>query len=68
LEKYSEEVADAVMGRLEQVGLVDDEAFARFWVENRDRFKPLSERALSYELKRKGVSDAAIEAALETVD
>lgn len=67
-EKYSEEVTDAVMARLEKVGLVDDEAFARFWVENRDRFKPLSERALAYELKKKGVADAAIEAALEAVD
>jgi regulatory protein len=65
---YSDSVLEAVMGRLEQAGLVDDEAFARFWVENRDRFKPLSERALAYELKKKGVADAAIEAALEAVD
>src|SRR5574341_637330 len=65
---YSDPVIETVMGRLEQAGLVDDEAFARFWVENRDRFKPLSERALAYELKKKGVADAAIEAALEAVD
>jgi regulatory protein len=65
---YSDSVIEIVMERLEQAGLVDDETFARFWVENRDRFKPLSERALAYELKKKGVSDAAIEAALEVVD
>ncbi len=65
---HTDATIDTVMSRLEQAGLIDDEAFARYWVENRDQFKPLSERALAYELKKKGVSDAAIEAALEAVD
>ncbi len=63
-----EAVIEAVIERLEGAGLLDDAAFARFWVENRDQFKPLSERALRYELRRKGVADEIIEAALDDLD
>lgn len=64
----SEEAVATVLERLERVGLVDDAAFARFWVENRDRFKPRSARAIRYELRQKGVSDEAIDLALEALD
>ncbi len=56
------------MQRLEQAGLSGDEAFARFWVENRERFRPRGPAALRYELRAKGVEREAIEAALETLD
>jgi regulatory protein len=59
---------EAVIGRLEHAGLLDDEAFARFWVENRERFRPRGRRALRYELRSKGVSEEIIERALESVD
>ena len=59
---------EAVIGRLEQVGLLDDEAFTRFWVENRERFRPRGLRALRYELRNKGVSEEIIDGALEMVD
>jgi regulatory protein len=58
----------AVLSRLERIGLIDDEAFAQFWVENRERFRPRGLRALRYELRSKGVSDRAIEQALAGVD
>jgi regulatory protein len=59
---------EAVIGRLEHAGLLDDEAFARFWVENRERFRPRGLRALRYELRSKGVNEAIIAGVLETVD
>ncbi len=66
--KVTEETIDRVIARLESAGLVDDEAFARYWVESRERSKPISERALRYELRKKGVPDATIAAVLEAVD
>jgi regulatory protein len=59
---------EATIARLTRVGLVDDEAFARYWIENRQRFKPRGLRALRYELRQKGVADQIINAALEDID
>jgi len=67
-EKYPEPAIEMVLERLERAGLLDDQAFARFWVENRDQFKPRSERALRYELRQKGIDDADIDLALEALD
>lgn len=61
-------VIDAALERLSTLGYLDDEAFARFWVENRSSFKPLAPTALRYELRRKGVSDAIIAEVLAAVD
>jgi regulatory protein len=66
--KFSDTAIEAVMERLERVGLLDDETFARFWVENRETFKPRGARALRYELRQKGVSDDDIEAVLADLD
>lgn len=63
-----QEQIDGVADRLERAGLLDDEAFARFWVENRERFRPRGLRALRYELRIKGVSGEIIDRALDTVD
>jgi len=49
------EVADEVIERLTSVGLLDDRAFARYWLENRSDFRPRGERALRLELRQKGV-------------
>lgn len=57
-----------VTERLERAGLLDDEAFARFWVENRERFRPRGARALRYELRSKGVEDHVLDAVLADVD
>jgi len=59
---------EAVAEQLEGAGLLDDAAFAQFWVENRERFRPRGLRALRYELRSKGVADEAIEQALVSVD
>lgn len=55
----------ATMERLRQLGLVDDEAFARYWIENRGAFSPRGARALHAELRAKGVDAARIDEALE---
>ena len=53
---------------MQAANLLDDEQFARYWVENRERFKPRGARALRYELRRKGVSDAVIDRAIVDID
>ncbi len=58
----------AVIERLLQRGYVDDMEFARYWVANRDRFKPIGSRALRYELRQKGVDDEIIDGLLAEVD
>jgi regulatory protein len=62
------EEIEVIVARLGRAGLLDDEAFARFWVENRERFKPRGLRALRYELRQKGIGDAIIDRVLVAVD
>jgi regulatory protein len=61
-------VIEQVIAQLQEVGLLDDEAFTRYWIEQRETFKPRSHLALRQELQQKGVSRALIEAALRDVD
>jgi regulatory protein len=62
------EVAGPLLDRFEEVGLVDDAAFARAWVESRRAGRGLASRALAQELRRKGVADEIVEEALAEVD
>jgi regulatory protein len=66
--KVSEEARTTVMERLTQSQFVNDEDFARFWVENREQFSPRGKRALRMELRQKGISDAEVQEALGGVD
>ena len=61
-------VLSDVMDRLQQAGYLDDEAFAHFWVDNRQRFRPRGRRALGCELRQKGVSSQTIATALHGLD
>ncbi|MFJ8627324.1 recombination regulator RecX [Kitasatospora sp. NPDC093550] len=63
-----DEVADEVLTRLEEVGLIDDAAFAAAWVESRHAVRGLSRRALAQELRTKGVAAELVEPALAQVD
>ncbi len=56
--------ADEVLERFADVGLIDDAAFARAWVESRHYSRGLAGRALSLELKRRGVNDEEIREAV----
>ncbi|GAA4824484.1 regulatory protein RecX [Nocardioides caeni] len=62
------EVAGPLLDRFEEVGLVDDEAFARGWVEARQRTRGLARTALSVELRRKGIDDETVKTVLAEVD
>lgn len=64
----SEETIEATLERLESVGLVNDLEFARYWIEQRQEFKPRGAVMLRYELGQKGVSRHVIDQVLETVD
>jgi regulatory protein len=66
--RVPQEIADRLLERFEEVGLVDDAAFARDWVESRQTGRGLARRALAVELRRKGVDQAVITETLERVD
>lgn len=58
-------VIDAALDRLTEQGYLDDHAFAAFWIRERSQFKPLSEKALRYELRQKGVARTIIDELLD---
>lgn len=62
------EIPDAVieetLDRLRENGFADDKQFASAWVENRNTFRPRGRRALTLELRQKGIQEADIESAL----
>ena len=63
-----DEVATRLLDRFEEVGLVDDEAFARSWIASRQPGKGLARRALAQELRRKGIDDEVARDALDEID
>ena len=63
-----EMVVERAIERLNNLGYLDDLAFAAFWVKDRLTFKPASPRALRYELKQKGVPDDVIAEVLAEVE
>jgi len=62
------EAAEAVLGRFADVGLIDDAAFARAWVESRHYSRGLSRRSLSAELRQRGVETEEIREAVDALD
>ncbi|MBF6591574.1 MAG: RecX family transcriptional regulator, partial [Ktedonobacterales bacterium] len=63
------ELAERVLDRLERMRLLDDQAFADFWVEQRERFSPRAAYALTRELRQRGVAaGTAASAADPTLD
>ena len=63
-----DEIAVRLLDRFEEVGLVDDAAFARGWVEQRQSGRGLARRALAQELRRKGIDDEVAREALDEID
>jgi regulatory protein len=57
---YREELVTGAIGRLGDIGMLDDEAFATQWVESRDRAHPRGEHALMLELRQKGIDATLI--------
>ncbi|MDS1271678.1 regulatory protein RecX [Lipingzhangella sp. LS1_29] len=63
-----DEVAEPVLDRLAEVGLVDDEAFAAAWVSTRHSGRGLARRALAEELRRRGVAEDTVESAVAELE
>ena len=57
----SDDDIEAVIAKLIDLRIIDDENFARYFVSNRNQIKGASEKKLRMELKNKGVSDAIIQ-------
>lgn len=64
----AEDIANAVLYRLQEQGLVNDEEFARSWSESRQRTKKLSKRAIVNELRAKGINGEIIEIVGSEID
>ena len=62
---YQAPLVESAITRLQELGYLDDDAFARGWVESRDRARPRGEHALRRELRLKGVDNAIITAVLD---
>jgi regulatory protein len=62
---YRADLIDGAIVRMTELGMLDDTAFARAWVESRDRARPRGERALADELRLRGVERTVIAEALE---
>ncbi len=63
-----DEVAEEVLARFEDVGLIDDAAFAAAWVESRHAGRGLARRALAQELRTRGVAAPLVEDAVAQLD
>ncbi|MBD9731516.1 recombination regulator RecX [Streptomyces sp. H28] len=63
-----DEAAEEVLSRFEEVGLINDGAFADAWVESRHHGRGLARRALARELRTKGVDPTLIDAAVSQLD
>lgn len=64
----SQAVTVRVFDRLVEKGYIDDEKFARYWIENRDMTKGASARKLTSELRTKGVEQTIIDMYLVETD
>lgn len=63
-----DDVAEEVLSRFEEVGLINDAQFADAWVESRHHGRGLARRALANELRTKGVDTAVIDEAVAQLD
>jgi regulatory protein len=62
--RFDDEAVDHAIEKLRERRYVDDEAFARWWLEQRERFRPRGGRGLRSELMQKGVARDVIEVVL----
>jgi len=65
---FDADTIEKTVAKLEETGLADDGAFARFWIENREMFRPRSRRLAKLELKRKGLKSDVIDEAVSILD
>jgi regulatory protein len=61
---YRTDLIESAIDRMTVLGMLDDVAFARAWVESRDRARPRGERAIREELRQKGIDRATVDVVL----
>lgn len=54
-------IISKILQKLKQINLVNDEEFAKWWIEQRTGSKPRGWRLIKMELRRKGISEEIIE-------
>lgn len=62
------DIAQRLLDRFTEVGLINDAAFAHDWIEQRQSGRGLARRALAMELRRKGINDEVAKAALDEAE
>lgn len=65
---FSPDQVEQVIAKLKASNLIEDEKFARMWVDNRLEFHPRSLRLIRYELLHKGIAEEHIEQALQETE
>lgn len=65
---FSLEAVNKTVSRLQSAGLLSDVDFAKSWVDNRCTFRPRAKRALTFELKQKGIMEEEIQSAICDLD
>ncbi|MDA0563965.1 recombination regulator RecX [Streptomonospora sp. S1-112] len=60
-----DDVAESVLGRFSEVGIIDDAAFADAWVDSRHAGRGLGRRALAAELRQRGVAEETVREAVD---
>ena len=66
--RFDDAAQDIAIEKLRAQRYIDDEAFARYWVEQRARFRPKGQRAIASELMAKGVARETIDLVLGEAD
>ena len=66
--KASEVVKNQVIEKLENLNLINDKEFARWFIDQRQQFRPRGKMLLTLELRQKGISPEVIAEALTTID
>jgi len=65
---FDSDNVEAAISKLKEQGLVNDEAFAQFWKDNRESFSPRSQWLTKLELRRKGVDSNIADQVVNTID
>ncbi len=62
---YRSDLVEGAIERMTELGMLDDDVFARAWVESRDRARPRGERAIREELRQKGIDRSTVDLVME---
>jgi len=62
---YRADLVEGAIERMTELGMLDDDVFARAWVESRDRARPRGERAIRDELRLKGIDRSTVDLVME---